>query len=83
MSSISIRVDSKDKNMFEDFCNSMGMNVSTAVNMFIKNVITHQKLPFAIERDSFYSKENIKHLEKKAREAKKGINMHYHDIIEN
>ena len=60
MSSISIRVDSKDKNMFEDFCNSMGMNVSTAVNMFIKNVIMHQKLPFAIERDSFYSKENRK-----------------------
>lgn len=82
MSSISIRINERDKSMFEDFCNSVGMNVTTAFNMFVKNVISNQKLPFKIERDPFYSKENMKRLNKAVKEAKAGINMHYHDIIE-
>ncbi len=82
MSTISIRISQNDKNLFEDFCNSVGMNVSTAVNMFVKNVISNQKLPFAVERDPFYSKENVKRLEKAALNAKNGANMHYHELLE-
>ena len=82
MSTISIRISQNDKNLFEDFCNSVGMNVSTAVNMFVKNVISNQKLPFAVERDPFYSKENVKRLEKAAVNAKNGTNMHYHELLE-
>ena len=52
MTTISIRLSQSDKSSFEEFCNSVGMNVSTAVNMFVKNVIAYQKFPFAIERDS-------------------------------
>ncbi len=82
MSTISIRIDQNDKSMFEDFCESVGMNVSTAVSMFVKNVITNQKLPFAVERDPFYSKENVKRLEKAIGDAKFGNNMHYHELME-
>ena len=82
MSTISIRLNTEDKTMFEDFCNSVGMNVSTAVSMFVKNVIQNQKLPFAVERDPFYSKANTDRLEKAAKHAKSGKNMHYHDLIE-
>ena len=56
MSTISVRLDSNDKHLFEEFCNDVGMSISTAVSMFVKNVITNQKLPFAVERDPFYSK---------------------------
>ena len=38
-----------DKKSFERFCNSVGMNVSTAVNMFIKAVLREQKLPFEVK----------------------------------
>ena len=62
MSTISVRLDSNDKHLFEEFCNGVGMSISTAVSMFVKNVITNQKLPFAVERDPFYSKENMERL---------------------
>ena len=64
MSTISVRLDSNDKHLFEEFCNDVGMSISTAVNMFVKNVITNQKLPFNVERDPFYSEENMNHLKK-------------------
>ena len=82
MSSISIRIDTKDKSMFEDFCESVGMNVTTAFNMFVKNVIANQKLPFEVQRDPFYSEENMKYLKKAIKDVKAGKKMHYHDLIE-
>lgn len=45
---MNVRVDSDDKKKFDDFCNAVGMNVSVAVNMFVKAVIREQKLPFEI-----------------------------------
>lgn len=50
---LNIRVDANDKKGFEQFCNSVGMNVSTAVNMFIKAVIREQRLPFEIKTNTF------------------------------
>ncbi len=50
---LNVRVDSKDKKNFELFCNSVGMNVSTAINMFIKAVLREQKMPFEIKSNIF------------------------------
>jgi DNA-damage-inducible protein J len=50
---LNIRVDVNDKKNFEQFCSSVGMNVSTAVNMFIKAVLREQKLPFEIKTNTF------------------------------
>lgn len=49
---LNVRIDANDKRNFEKFCNSVGMNVSTAVNMFIKAVLREQKLPFEIRANS-------------------------------
>lgn len=46
---LNVRVDTNDKKSFEQFCNEVGMNVSTAVNMFIKAVLRENKLPFEIK----------------------------------
>ena len=35
-STLSIRINSSDKINFEKFCSETGMNVSVAINMFIK-----------------------------------------------
>ena len=48
---LSVRLDSNDKNRFEEFCNETGMNVSVAVNMFIKAVLRESKLPFSVACD--------------------------------
>lgn len=49
---LNVRVDADDKKSFEKFCNNVGMNVSTAVNMFIKAVLREQKLPFEVKANT-------------------------------
>ncbi len=79
---LSVRIDSEDKKRFESFCEQTGMNVSVAINMFIKNVLKEYKLPFEIKADPFYSKDNLDRLEKAVKDAKTGKNMHEHELIE-
>ncbi len=50
---LNVRVDANDKKEFEKFCDNVGMNVSTAINLFIKAVLREQKLPFEIRSCSF------------------------------
>lgn len=50
---MNVRVNADDKKSFEQFCNSVEMNVSTAVNMFIKAVLREQKLPFEVKTGIF------------------------------
>lgn len=54
---LSVRVNKTDKKDFENFCNDVGMNVSVAVNMFIKKVLTDRKLPFEIVQKSQFSED--------------------------
>ena len=65
---LSIRVDSEDKKKFENFCSETGMNVSVAVNMFMKKVIREQRIPFEISADPFYSDSNMERLRNNAEE---------------
>ena len=55
---MSVRLDSEDKRMFEEFCSQTGMNVSVCVNMFVKAVLRDHKLPFEIK--SVAKKDEIK-----------------------
>ncbi len=70
---INVRVNADDKKIFEQFCENVGMNVSTAVNMFIKSVIREQKLPFEVKSDIsneiIYQK--LKEAEKEMKNTKK------------
>ena len=46
--SISIRMDADLKKNFENFCGAVGMNMSTAINMFAIACVRAQKVPFEI-----------------------------------
>lgn len=50
---LNVRVEANDKKSFEQFCNSVGMNVSIVVNIFIKTVLREQKLPFEIKSKDY------------------------------
>ena len=83
MSTITVRLDSNDKRLFEEFCNDVGMSMSTAVNMFVKNVINNQKFPFRVKIDPFYSKKNIDHLTKIIKDIESGkARLTEHELIE-
>ena len=80
---LSIRVDSDDKKKFEAFCSETGMNVSVAVNMFMKKVIREQKIPFEISIDPFYSQENLTEIQRRIDEVKSGKSiLKEHELIE-
>ena len=65
MTTISAKIDNYDKNLFEKICDSMGINISSAINAFVKATIRENGLPFAMKAadDPFiYSPENMKYL---------------------
>ena len=51
---ICIRIDTDVKKEFETFCDSIGMSMSTAINILIKKSVGEQRIPFEItaKRDS-------------------------------
>ena len=70
---LSVRIDENDKKSFEVFCNETGMNVSVAINMFIKTVLREHKLPFEITADPFYSHSNMSYLENIVKDINDGV----------
>jgi DNA-damage-inducible protein J len=57
-------MDSEIKRQFDAFCSQVGMNTSTAFNLFARAVLREKRLPFDIttEMDPFYSESNLAHL---------------------
>ena len=51
LSTISIRVNSEDKLKFEKFCDKTGLNLSSAINMYIKAVLMNNQIPFDIKAE--------------------------------
>lgn len=49
---ISSRVDADDKARFEQFCESVGLNASSAINIFIKTVLRRHEIPFLIQESA-------------------------------
>ena len=55
LATMSIRVEEETKREIEAFCADVGMNPSTAVNLFFRAVLRENRLPFEISRAPFYS----------------------------
>ena len=45
---VKIRMDSKLKKEFEEFCNDMGMDINTAFNIYARKVVREYRIPFEI-----------------------------------
>ena len=65
---VSIRIDEDIKRKFDEFCIEVGMNMSVAVNMFIRASLKEKKIPFPIESNK--STQGILLLKKMRAEAK-------------
>ena len=74
---LSVRVEEETKRYFENFCESVGLNPSVAINMFIKATLRERKIPFEISGgyDPFHSKTNRTRLLKAVKDAEQGKNM--------
>lgn len=80
---ITARVDEDDKMLFDAFCSDVGLNTSTAINMFVKAVIKERRLPFEItqSKDPFYSPANQAYILKSVKELRDGKGT-AHELIE-
>ena len=80
---INIRMDSQLKSQFEEFCNNVGLTMSTAFNVFAKTSVRLQKIPFEIstQSDPFYSEPNMKILMESIKQLEEGRGIE-HDLIE-
>lgn len=81
MATVSIRMDDDTKAAFEGFCNSVGISVSAAVNMFAKMTVRENRIPFEITGDPFWSEENQARLRLSMTHAKEG-KLTRHEISE-
>ncbi len=45
---INIRMDENLKQQFENLCNELGLNMTTAFNIFAKTMVRQQKIPFEV-----------------------------------
>lgn len=45
---LSIRMDEETKEAFALFCERAGMSVSTAINLFVKQTVRDQRMPFVV-----------------------------------
>lgn len=80
---LTARVDATDKLNFDAFCANVGLNASTAINLFVKAVLRENRVPFEIMQtaDPFFTEPNLSHVKKSVQELRAGKGT-AHELIE-
>ena len=80
---VNFRMDEDLKKIFEEYCGNIGMSLGTAFTIFAKKVIRDGKIPFELDGDPFYSRENIDRLTKSIQSLEAGkLRLTPHELIE-
>ena len=69
---VNIQMDPDLKERAEVIFQDMGLNMSSAINLFVRQTLLQGKIPFAIYADPFYSESNMKALRESVQQAKEG-----------
>ena len=72
MTQVNFRIDEEVKADAEKALKDMGLNMSTAITMFLVKVGRERRIPFEINADPFYSAENMAELERRIASVKSG-----------
>ena len=78
---VTIRLDRDLKEQAERMFYDLGMNLSTAFNIFTRQSLRQGKIPFEIS-DPFYSEKNQAELSRRIADVEAGINLSVHELIE-
>ena len=68
---VNFRMDEDLKKQMEITCKELGLNMSTAFNIFAKKMTRESRIPFEVSYDPFYSEPNraaLQHLNKQQSE---------------
>ena len=80
---VNIRVDEELKKQAESLLSDMGLNMTTAVNIFLRQVLRTGGIPFEIttRTDDFYNPVNQQKLHNSIERLEKGLGTE-HDLVE-
>ena len=81
-STITIRVDKELKKRAEEIFENIGISTTTAFTLFMKKVIRDEEIPFKLQIDPFYSKENIEEIKSRIKDLDEGMTVVYKTIEE-
>ena len=79
---IQVRVDQTLKAEAEQLFADIGLDMPTAIRLFLKQSVINNGIPFALERDPFYSSGNQAHLARAVKDLREGKNCAVHALIE-
>ena len=69
---VNIRMDKEIKDRAELLFGEMGMSMTTAFNIFVRQALRQGKIPFEISVDPFFSDSNMQTLRRSIQEAESG-----------
>jgi DNA-damage-inducible protein J len=75
-------MDKELKKQAESLFSDLGMNMSTAVNVFIRQSVREGRIPFEVTTDPFFGEANIEHLRRVVEDMEAGIGVSEHELIE-
>ncbi|MCL2812107.1 MAG: type II toxin-antitoxin system RelB/DinJ family antitoxin [Clostridia bacterium] len=83
MTQVNIRMDDVLKNRADALFKELGLNMTTAITMFIRQAVRQGAIPFevAIKEDPFYTESNMRVLRKAIQDANEG-KLTAHELIE-
>ena len=79
---LSIRVNRELKENAETLFGELGMTLTTALNVFMRQAVRQGGIPFAVQVDPFFSEKNLAHIRRVAADMDAGRNVAEHDLIE-
>ncbi len=81
MGQISMRIDDNVKKKAEIACEALGMNMTTAINIYLVKLGNEMRIPFDVSVEPFYNPANQKVLEASIQQLESGKGTQ-HDLIE-
>jgi DNA-damage-inducible protein J len=68
-------MDKEVKRGMDETCKELGLNMTTAINIFARKMSRERRIPFEVSIDPFYSKTNQARLEEAMRDLDEGKNI--------
>lgn len=75
MSFIQLRIDDDTKNSAKKILDELGMDMSAAIKVYLKQIIINQGIPFKLLTENGLSPEEEQQILKASKESKKGKNV--------
>ncbi len=81
MTNVTIRMDEGLKQQSEALFAEMGLNMTTAITLFVKTAVRENRIPFEIRVDPFFSAKNQERLRAAAADMDARRNVARHELI--